>query len=103
MPPARGVRPDQVSAWGLTGGADGAPGSVEIHHARGGREILTKGETLIEVGDRVFVRSGGGGFGDARERASNLVIEDVCLGFVSPEAAKRQYGVEVPDCASSEI
>ena len=38
---------------------------------------------------------GGGGFGDPRERDPQGVLEDVRKGFVSREAAARDYQVEV--------
>ena len=36
---------------------------------------------------------GGGGFGDPLERPAEQVAEDVRLGYVSREAAQRDYGV----------
>jgi N-methylhydantoinase B len=39
--------------------------------------------------------SGGGGFGDPRERNPELVARDVEQGMVSIEAAARDYGVIV--------
>ena len=39
--------------------------------------------------------SGGGGFGDARQRDPELVARDVAQGMVSIEAAARDYAVIV--------
>ena len=36
---------------------------------------------------------GGGGYGDPLRRAAERVLADVREGFVSPEAAERDYGV----------
>ena len=43
---------------------------------------------LVEVG-------GGGGFWDAFERDPARVLADVRSGYVSPEAARRDYGVVI--------
>jgi N-methylhydantoinase B len=40
---------------------------------------------------------GGGGYGDARERDRDLVLADVADGYVSVEAARSTYGVEVAE------
>ena len=37
--------------------------------------------------------SGGGGFGDPKERAIEKVVQDVRDGLVSIESARRDYGV----------
>jgi N-methylhydantoinase B len=52
-------------------------------------------------GARVRLESpGGGGYGDPRARDPALVARDVRLGYVSPEAARRDYGVALgPDGA----
>jgi N-methylhydantoinase B len=48
----------------------------------------------LPPGSVVELRTGGGGgFGDPRERDPERVREDVRDGFVSKEAAKRDYGV----------
>jgi N-methylhydantoinase B len=50
---------------------------------------MTPGETfLVEM-------PGGGGYGDPRERPAESVLEDVLNGYVSAEAAERDYGVAV--------
>ncbi|HTY70339.1 MAG TPA: hydantoinase B/oxoprolinase family protein [Alphaproteobacteria bacterium] len=48
----------------------------------------------IKRGERVRLETpGGGGYGDPRERAVEAVQRDVRLGYVTAEAAKRDYGV----------
>jgi N-methylhydantoinase B len=50
----------------------------------------------LPAGSIVELRTGGGGgFGDARERDAERVRADVHDGFVTAEAAKRDYGVDV--------
>ena len=38
---------------------------------------------------------GGGGYGDPRERDPRQVLADVVDGYVSIEAAEREYGVRI--------
>jgi N-methylhydantoinase B/oxoprolinase/acetone carboxylase alpha subunit len=48
---------------------------------------------MLKSGDIIRLEtSGGGGFGEARLRARELVERDVRLGYVSAAAAKRSYG-----------
>ena len=47
----------------------------------------------LRPGDRVrLIVPGGGGYGEPRERASEAVEEDLAEGYVTPEAARRDYG-----------
>ena len=51
---------------------------------------------LLRPNDRVMVRGGGGGgFGSAIKRPAAKVCDDVVQGYVSVEAARRDYGVVV--------
>jgi N-methylhydantoinase B len=59
------------------------------------RRVTTR-RVPVEPGDRFRVLSaGGGGRGNARERDPERVREDVLDGFVSPEAARDVYGVDL--------
>ena len=47
----------------------------------------------MEPGDRlIFLTAGGGGWGDPRERDTAAIADDVAKGYVSEEAAQRDYG-----------
>lgn len=50
---------------------------------------MQKGECLIAL------TPGAGGYGDPRKRPPGKVLEDVADGYVSPEAAKRDYQVVI--------
>lgn len=51
----------------------------------------------LRRGQRLRIESpGGGGWGDPRARDPLRVARDVRLGYVTPEAARRDYGVELP-------
>ena len=48
-----------------------------------------------EAGDRLtFSTAGGGGWGDPRQRVRAEIEADVRQGYISPEAARRDYGYE---------
>jgi N-methylhydantoinase B len=52
----------------------------------------------IARGEKLLLETpGGGGYGEARRRDPDAVMRDVRLGFVSHEAARRDYGVAVRD------
>jgi N-methylhydantoinase B len=53
----------------------------------------------IPAGDRVqILTGGGGGYGDPLTRPVASVLDDVENGYVSREAAERDYGVSIrPD------
>jgi len=78
---------------GREGGRDGAAGRVAL---ASGPRLLGKGQQTVPVGDRVVIEMpGGGGLGDPRQRSIDAVASDVRSGFVSSEAAQRDYGVVV--------
>ncbi|MGH9324701.1 MAG: hydantoinase B/oxoprolinase family protein [Vicinamibacteria bacterium] len=81
--------------WGLFGGGEGARPRVTIYPADGSapREILKIEQMPLKKGDRfVCETGGGGGYGRSRDRAPERVRLDVLDGYVSREAAVKQYG-----------
>ncbi len=81
------------AARGRQGGHDGALGVAVIEAAGGDTVFEGKGTIHVPPGAHLRVDlPGGGGFGDARQRARERVAADVAAGFVSPEAALRLYG-----------
>ena len=103
-------------ALGLFGGATGGLGGVWLRRA-GKRELLTFpqacgvvspskfADVVVHDGDRIRIDSAGGaGYGDPAERDVERVLADVREGFVSAEAAAREYRVAIltgPDGASA--
>ncbi|MBV8536114.1 MAG: hydantoinase B/oxoprolinase family protein [Alphaproteobacteria bacterium] len=79
------------AARGRAGGLAGALGRVR----RGsGAEMRGKGLQEIPADDRLVLElPGGAGYGDPHQRPAELVARDVLDGLVSPEAARRHYGV----------
>jgi 5-oxoprolinase (ATP-hydrolysing) len=96
-------------AWGLFGGKPGRCAALLVHRrgddrfrdfsqAFGTVSPSKLAGVVLRAGDVVRIESaGGGGFGDPRERDAELVQQDVRAGFVSSEAAARDYDLEVPD------
>lgn len=80
-------------AKGRMGGGDGAPGRIRIGHD--GQDLPGKGQMRVAAGETlVFETPGGGGFGDPKERDAKAVERDVAAGFVSPGAARKDYGAK---------
>jgi N-methylhydantoinase B len=84
--------------WGFAGGQDGFPAELVVRRADGSDASLPSKVpyTRARVGDRfIMVGPSGGGYGDPRMRAPEQVLRDVCDGYISAEAAARDYGVVI--------
>ncbi|MFN3892525.1 MAG: hydantoinase B/oxoprolinase family protein [Beijerinckiaceae bacterium] len=84
--------------WGVMGGSDGKPGRFTMLPAGAERaELIGKERSRsLKAGDLFTVETGGGGgYGDPRERALELIQRDVDRGYVSREAAIQDYGVKI--------
>ena len=86
----------QTQPWGIAGGAAGG-GTRYVLNPGTDREVLFDRKIdayPVEAGDRLLaITPGGGGWGDPLIRDPQAVADDVALGLVTPEAAKREYGV----------
>ncbi|HTP93141.1 MAG TPA: hydantoinase B/oxoprolinase family protein [Xanthobacteraceae bacterium] len=82
--------------WGLGGGKPGAVNDATLIKRDGSARKLKKATgVVLEAGDRLtFSTAGGGGWGDPRRRERQAVADDVRAGYVSAEAARRDYGYE---------
>jgi N-methylhydantoinase B len=91
--------------WPLHGGREGSPNSVEVIRARGGVEEYAV-VTALEVngGDVIRIHTGsGGGYGDPRRRARELVLEDLRNGLVTPAQAHSFYGLQPGSARAASI
>jgi N-methylhydantoinase B len=81
--------------WGLRGGKDGAVNGVDIVSPDGSvRQVRKATRHAIAAGERVRIMTGGGGgYGPPAERDPEAVRRHVAEGYVSPEAAQRDYGI----------
>ncbi|WP_349607279.1 MULTISPECIES: hydantoinase B/oxoprolinase family protein [Cupriavidus] len=76
-------------ARGHNGGGDGAVGRVALDD---GTILKTKGKQAIPSGRRLVLDlPGGGGNGQASERAQDLVRRDVAFGYLSRQQAEHDY------------
>ena len=85
-------------ASGAGGGMDGRA-SRFILVARDGTERAAPSSGRFEMKDGegfVIEKAGGGGYGDPHKRDRTAIARDIEEGYVTPEAAKRDYGFE-PD------
>jgi N-methylhydantoinase B len=84
---------------GVVGGGPGALNRFTFEVAGGTAEppMVSKMVGLkIKRGQRLHLETpGGGGYGPPAERAVSAIAEDVRLGYVSAEAAARDYGVQL--------
>lgn len=85
---------------GLFGGRSGAT----ARFLRNADKADPSGLTFCDNGDTIsFYSAGGGGYGDPLDRDPAAVAQDVRLGYVSLERARRDYGVIMePDTLSVE-
>ncbi len=90
--------------WGTLGGrAAGLADMVVNPGTPEERRMGSKDTAILQPGDVLEVRSaGGGGRGDPREREPWRVARDVARGYVSAEAARRDYGVILSGCEVDE-
>jgi N-methylhydantoinase B len=84
---------------GVVGGGAGALNRFEYPQdgARRSPPMVSKMVGLsIKRGERVRLETpGGGGYGDPHERVPETVCRDVRLGYISVDAARREYGIAV--------
>lgn len=87
-------------ATGLAGGKSGAPGELIVNNTV---RPQPKAHILLAPRDHVQLNlPGGGGYGDPFLRPVELVVNDVINGYVSIEAAEREYGVVIHYTGSQE-
>ena len=97
----------KIAPAGMFGGAPG--GTSDLLVRRSGERDFRRFDEVFGVasptkftnvvlrrGDELRYRApGGGGYGDPRLREPDALLEDVLEGWVTPEAAAREYGVEL--------
>ncbi len=80
-------------ATGLEGGKSGSSGEFLVNNT-----IRPQPKALIPLAPGAHVQlnlPGGGGYGNPFQRHIDLVLNDVVNGYVSLEAAEREYGVVI--------
>ncbi len=80
-------------ARGYHGGKNGALGHVSLST---GAVLHPKDRYYLLPGQRIQLQlPGGGGFYPPKERAADRVLDDVIQGYVSIDAAEKEYGVVI--------
>ncbi|MGZ3471741.1 MAG: hydantoinase B/oxoprolinase family protein [Isosphaeraceae bacterium] len=88
----------ESSPWGFDGGMPGARSAKSLIRADGSKvELPSKCDQIpVRAGERlVFVTAGAGGLGEPAGREPQKVADDVRRGLVTPEMARRSYGINV--------
>jgi N-methylhydantoinase B len=80
--------------FGLGDGLPGSPARVTLEQADGSeRDLISKGPFTAPPGSAVRLRApGSGGYGSPAERDPERLHDDVVNGYVSTDAARRDYG-----------
>jgi len=85
--------------WGLHGGKPALANRISIFRSDGAVQKFPTGKiepTELAEGDGFLIETaGGGGFWNPLERDPERVLADVRSGYVSVEAARREYGVVI--------
>jgi N-methylhydantoinase B len=96
---ARGMERLRFAPWGVAGGQPSAKMRCVLNLGREGEQELDKlDEFFLQAGDTMtFMLPGASGYGDPFLREPEAVMHDVQLGFVSRDAAARDYGVVITE------
>ena len=85
--------------YGIFGGKPGALAESVLNPDGNGERLHSKETREIKKGDVLSFRlSGAGGYGDPEKRSRQAIADDIADGYVTPEAARRDYGW-APDAA----
>jgi N-methylhydantoinase B len=87
--------------WGILGGRAGAPSDLVLNPGTPRERVLGNTDLVVmDPGDVLHIHSpGGGGRGSPLDREPERVLRDVVRGYVTAEAAERDYGVVIRDGA----
>lgn len=86
----------KTEPWPINGGQPGVKNTVIVHPGTDRETEVGVSNTAFEAGGAITnLTGGGGGWGNPFEREPERVAHDVRQGFVSIEAASRDYGVVV--------
>ncbi len=88
--------------WGTDGGKSGGAPRAVVNPGRNSERVLeplSDGNALARGNVLLIETGGGGGRGHPYDRPATLVLRDVSEGYVSMDAARREYGVVIEDGA----
>lgn len=89
----------KYTTWGVEGGMNGTPNYCMIFkRGEESRRVRKVASLLLRKGDKVSLRSGGGGgWGNPAERDPYLVLNDVLNEYISVEDAEKIYKVKIKE------
>ncbi len=87
----------KFTPWPLEGGQPGSSNHIVIRRANGEKEryAVVSGLTLNTDDVIQIMTATGAGWGDPKRRDPALVREDLKNGYITPEQARRDYGLEL--------
>ena len=92
-----------IPPYGIFGGMPGLHGENKIIHPDGSETPIDRaGGEIAREGDVLYFRApGGGGYGDPLDRDLDYLQQDMDIGLVSRESARRDYGASVDETTGS--
>jgi N-methylhydantoinase B len=79
--------------YGIFGGKPGTLAESILNPDGNGEKLHSKETREIKKGDVLSFRlSGAGGYGPPEKRERAAIVRDIADGYVTPEAARRDYG-----------
>jgi len=86
----------KIGAWGLLGGKGPRTSRTFVSHDGVREELEALAQREASAGSELRLeQSGGSGYGKPFARPAERVLEDVRNGYVSPQAAREEYGVVI--------
>ena len=84
---------NKIQPWGLAGGLGGATGEyILIKSDETEIRLPSKCTVSIAGGDTLIIRTpGGGGYGSPKDRATEMIKEDILNDLISIKAARETY------------
>lgn len=90
------VSKTKSAPWALEGGREGQPARVVLDEGTADEVVVQGGTYPRPAGTRLNnYTGGGGGYGNPLSRDADRVLDDVCDGYVTREAAENSYGVVI--------
>jgi N-methylhydantoinase B len=90
------IKKTKSAPWALDGGHESEPNRVTVFPGTDREHRISTKRVPVIVGDLIRIESaGGGGYGDPADRDPESVRRDVAEGYVSVDAARDIYRVEV--------
>lgn len=82
--------------WGINGGKEAAGNEAYLLAPEGRQRMSRRVDYQVPAGQPVqILTGGGGGYGSPLQRSIDAVVDDVVNGYITPQAAERDYGVVV--------